>query len=75
MDVSHGFHVFLDGNAWCAVGPHFRNLQESTAGFGDTPEAAVDEWRKESAKDSWWGNNPLPTFSEFAVHGPTGDGG
>ena len=32
--------VFRDGNAWCAVGPDFVNLQESPAGFGDTPDAA-----------------------------------
>jgi len=32
--------VFMDGNAWCAVHPDFVNLQESDAGFGDSPEAA-----------------------------------
>lgn len=32
--------VFKDGSAWCAVRPDFINLQESDAGFGDTPEAA-----------------------------------
>ena len=28
---------FRDGDQWCAVGPGFVNLQESPAGFGDTP--------------------------------------
>ena len=32
--------VYKDGSAWCAVHPDFINLQESPAGFGDTPEAA-----------------------------------
>jgi hypothetical protein len=32
--------VFKDGNAWVAVHPDFQNLQESPAGFGDTPEEA-----------------------------------
>ena len=32
--------VFLDGNSWCAVCADFVNLQESDAGFGDTPEQA-----------------------------------
>jgi hypothetical protein len=35
--------VFKDGNAWCAVRSDFINLQESTAGFGDSPEAARAE--------------------------------
>ncbi len=33
--------MFLDGNAWCATLDGFVNLQESVAGFGDTPRAAV----------------------------------
>lgn len=32
--------VFRDGNQWCAVLPGFTNLQESQAGFGDTPDGA-----------------------------------
>lgn len=35
--------VFKDGNAWCAVKPDFINLQESPAGFGETPEMAREE--------------------------------
>lgn len=33
--------TFMDGNAWCAVGPDFINLQESPAGFGETRESAI----------------------------------
>lgn len=41
---SHGgptVRVFKDGNKFCAVHPDFINLQESVAGFGDTPEDAI----------------------------------
>lgn len=31
-----GLTLSLDGNAWCATGPGFINLQESVAGFGET---------------------------------------
>lgn len=40
---SHGgpnTRVFKDGNSFCAVRADFINLQESPAGFGNTPEAA-----------------------------------
>ncbi|HTH10272.1 MAG TPA: hypothetical protein VMA55_11940 [Acidovorax sp.] len=39
--------VFLDGNAWCAVHSNFINLQESPAGFGDTPQQARTALAKE----------------------------
>jgi hypothetical protein len=32
--------VYKAGDVFCAVLPEFINLQESLAGFGDTPEAA-----------------------------------
>ena len=32
--------VFMDGDMYCAVYPDFANLQESPAGFGETPEEA-----------------------------------
>jgi hypothetical protein len=35
--------VELDGNAWCAKRRNFVNLQESTAGFGETRLAAVKD--------------------------------
>jgi len=34
--------IYKDGNQWCAVGKDFINLQESEAGFGDTPLDAVN---------------------------------
>lgn len=41
-----GIAVFMDGNMWCATAPGFINLQESPAGFGETPRQAVDELRE-----------------------------
>ena len=38
--------VKLDGSAWCACGEDFENLQESDAGFGNTPSEAVLEYKK-----------------------------
>lgn len=35
------YSVFPDGNAWCAIGDGFINLQESLAGFGDSPVVAL----------------------------------
>lgn len=35
--------LFLDGNAWCAVGPYFRDLMQDHAGFGETQGDAVAE--------------------------------
>lgn len=65
---SHGFHLFMDGNAWCAVGPHFIDLMKSPAGFGMTHEDAVLALHKEIRKDRWWDNKPLPSVAEFTVH-------
>lgn len=37
-----GTLIFLDGNAYCVVGPEFVNLQESDCyAFGDTREEAI----------------------------------
>ena len=33
--------LYMDGNMWCAVGPHFRNLAIDDAGFGETHEDAA----------------------------------
>jgi hypothetical protein len=43
-------NVFKDGDAWCATGAGFINLQESDAGFGRTPQAAVQQLREAAAK-------------------------
>lgn len=42
-----GVTLQLDGNAWCATGPGFENLQESPAGFGDTKLEAMAELAKD----------------------------
>jgi len=34
-------NVYMDGNAWCATRDDFIDLQQSNAGFGDTPREAV----------------------------------
>lgn len=44
--------VQRDGSAWCATFPDFVNLQESPAGFGDTPEAARAALTKSTGKDA-----------------------
>jgi len=41
-----GITLSLDGNAWCATGPGFENLQESPAGFGDSKLKAMAELAK-----------------------------
>lgn len=69
-DVSHGFHVFRDGNAWCAVGPHFNSLADSTVGFGATPVEAVMTLRGAllKARPDTYRRHALPTFGHFTVH-------
>lgn len=67
-DVSHGFHIFRDGNAWCAVGPHFRDLMQDKAGFGDTPQHAYSRWKTDNSRDPWWRDKPMPDFDRFTVH-------
>ncbi len=37
-----GIQVKMDGDQWCATQADFINLQESPAGFGDSPKEAVD---------------------------------
>ena len=40
------YHLFKDGDMWCATFPDFINLQESDAGFGETPTIAIAELTK-----------------------------
>lgn len=68
LDVANGFHIFRDGNAWCAVGPHFTDLMQSSAGFGDTPQAAVADLRIKLSHRSWWRDKALPTIDLFIIH-------
>lgn len=44
-----GVRVYLDGSKWCATDAGFENLQESPAGFGDSPDDAVSDLRRLSA--------------------------
>lgn len=44
-------HIKMDGNQWCATWPDFINLQESPAGFGDTPAEAIAELAAINAKE------------------------
>ncbi len=66
LDVSTGYHIFADGNMWCAVGPAFENLQESLAGFGPTPRDAYYSLLRAN-----WAAKHLPRFAEFTIHQPT----
>jgi hypothetical protein len=36
-------NLIMDGNSWCAYRDGFINLQESNAGFGDTPDEAIKD--------------------------------
>lgn len=36
-------NIQLDGNMWCAFRDGFVNLQESNAGFGSSPQEAVED--------------------------------
>lgn len=47
-----GVQVFRDGSTWCATDVGFINLQESDAGFGDTPRAAVEDLRVRQASNT-----------------------
>lgn len=39
--------IYMDGDMWCAVRSDFINLQESLAGFGETPTLALEKLLKE----------------------------
>ncbi len=42
--IKFKLRLFMDGDSWCAVfDSNFINLQESSAGFGDTPLEAVSD--------------------------------
>jgi hypothetical protein len=58
-----GAHIYMDGNAWCATKNDFLNLQESPAGFGDTPREALTALAKELGyqPSKMWG----ATFSDL----------
>ena len=47
-----GVQVYKDGDQWCAVKADFINLQESYAGFGDSPQTAFNELEKAAAQEA-----------------------
>lgn len=67
-DFSHGFHIFMDGNMWCAVGPHFRDLQSDHAGFGETPAAAYLAWWGDNRRLNAWRGHSEPGLDRFIIH-------
>lgn len=47
------YRVYPDGDAWCAVGSGFINLQESLSGFGSSPcEALADLLKHEDLAEN-----------------------
>ena len=40
--------LYRDGNMWCAVGLHFRNLAVDPAGFGETQELAITDLKRQT---------------------------
>ena len=40
-DYTQHCRLYKDGNMWCAVAWHFRDLGQDDAGFGETQEEAV----------------------------------
>jgi hypothetical protein len=68
MDISEGFHLLKDGNAWCAVGPEFRDLKRSPAGFRATPQEAVKELCAQLRR-AGYPDRSMPRVGAFLVHG------
>lgn len=68
-DVRHGFHIFRDGNAWCAVGPHFIDMMKSDIGFGETIGEAHLALKRVAEKSVWWRDKTFPPLERFTVHG------
>lgn len=47
--ISIEYRIFKDGDAWCATGAGFSNLQESIAGFGANPiDALAALWKEQT---------------------------
>lgn len=67
-DISQGFHIFLDGNAWCAVGPNFRDLQQDRTGFGRTPSDAYEAWWQANCRWLTQSGHTNPDYAKFVIH-------
>ena len=61
------YELFRDGDTWCAVGPKFTDLQNSTEGWGDTAEEAYRDWCTRVMATLAWADQPLPLFRDFVV--------
>jgi hypothetical protein len=59
------FCLFMDGNAWCAVGPGFVDIMASPCGFGDTQGDAIKAFQKAWRRPG--GNQRDLTLSDFIV--------
>jgi len=61
-------HYLIDGNQVCRVGVHFRNLQESPAGFGDSLKEAFLDYLKNAPRTKAMDLKPweLPWFYEHS---------
>lgn len=46
-----GYRIFKDGDQWCAVDHAFIDLQQSPAGFANTPGLALEQLMKEFGKE------------------------
>jgi len=54
--AEQGYRIFKDGDQWCAVGHRFIDIQQSPAGFADTPAEALNQLMKEFGK-AWAAKN------------------
>lgn len=80
-DISTGWHIFADGNMWCAVGPTYIDLHQSSAGFGFTPREAffalMQALGREAARKGYESaavakaQMGIPSFNSFQIHQPT----
>lgn len=72
-DVSTGWHIFADGNQWCAVGPTYTDLQQSIAGFGYTQREAYAHLMLAIKEGEPWMFDLLskPELADFKIHQPT----
>lgn len=64
--VALGWHVILDGNVWCAVGPIFEDLLFSPAGWGSTPEEAREALTRRHERAESAQVPQLPAFRVWA---------
>jgi hypothetical protein len=67
MDISHGFHLLRDGNAWVAVGPALSTWRSRRPGFGDTKGGAIKALQVEMRK-AGYPDHAIPTMETFTVH-------